>query len=680
MQVEGPQLGGMQAMRSLPAGRVMQMQGARGGPTPPGTEALAPAPPVMFQTAAVPQMQAQESVGDVRLDQSQGVGIEEENEYLQARVQELENARRQMEDQLSQYRNAPPQQQQASGTAEEVTSLQCRLLEAKESEANALRAHEARLHEINELEDQIFRLRSEKGEQTGAPQDGEERMLDLQRQLANAKAAEGNARRLLDEQAVQLEEQSLIINQARSMQAAHQEQRELAAEDRIALEQQFASVQQEKESHRRVAEQREAQLREVQANQQSQVQGLREKIAELTSAEDSYQRQLVEDRRQMTLLEDQLETENKAKELQAQQRGLNEAQIDDLESEVAHMKTVETFHKGQSELHRKEAFRLKRLREEDAPPPFVPRMPLKVLEERVMHLACFMMLGLCALPIMGALAVLSDANYTFWMGRTWPWLIIGGCISVFVLFAFTMQGLLAWALPENRSQFTMAFTWATFAALLGVVLVPISLMANKEALAIAGTVSQGCMTALPQSEMLVDYSQVLYNIRLSPNCTNAGSVTECNGWAANKYTVYLEYLESDFHCGPLCPENPPPARAIVAPGLHNKQQPTIKPDIQPPPVLGPPIQNALRNSPVLLQASPARTLGVMDTALPHMQATRLFSKGETRMTCYPLIATRLQVLVSTFGGLWFWEGMGLIVISLLTSLYAGMYYASSLAA
>merc|ERR1719353_703865 len=86
-----------------------------------------------------------------------------------------------------------------------------------------------------------------------------------------------------------------------------------------------------------------------------------------------------------------------------------------------------------------------------------------------------------------------------------------------------------WILPEHRSQFTMAFTWATFAALLGVILVPLSLMANKEALNIASTISQGCLTAMPQSELLVDYSQVLYNIRLSQNCSGATSVTECNG-------------------------------------------------------------------------------------------------------------------------------------------------------
>merc|ERR1719263_1777781 len=70
-----------------------------------------------------------------------------------------------------------------------------------------------------------------------------------------------------------------------------------------------------------------------------------------------------------------------------------------------------------------------------------------------------------------------------------------------------------------------------------------------------------------------------------------------------------------------------------------------------------------------------RAAGITETALPHMQARKLFAEGRTRMSCYPLIATRLQVLVTTFGGLWYWEGMGLIIISLLTSIYAGLYFA-----
>jgi len=707
-------LSGLQApssqagMRSLPVDRIQSMQmqqqqqqgGSVTGNTPPGSQVNMAAPPVMFQTKPVSQLQAQESVVDFTLENPTSVGAAEENEYLHSRVQELERSRREMEQQLSQYKTAA-QNPQRTMPGDDVTSLQRRLREAQESEANALRAHEARLHEINELEEQIFKMRDEQGVTFGSSKDSTEHLLDLQRQLASAKAAEAAASRILDDQRNQLEEQAMVIARTRAMDAQHQEQHALQRDDKLALEQKFASVHREKETHKAIADQKRDELAELQAKQLRDTEALERKIAELTSTEDSYQRQLVNDRKQIAELQDQLDSESKAKGFHQETNQGNSDSVANLEGEVTYLRTVETFHKGQADLHRKEAFRLKRLRDEDAPPPFVPRMPYKALEERVIHLAIFMMMGLCALPVMGALAVLSDENYTFWMGTFWPYMVIGGCSLVFVIFCLTMHGLLQWALPEHRSQFTMAFTWATFAALLGVMLVPMALLANKEAMNIASTVSQGCLTAMPQSEWLVDYSQVLYNIRMSPACLGATSVTECQGWAANKYTNYLEYLEDDFHCGPLCPESPPPARAIVAPSMHNKALPTLKPTVADPPMFGPPLQNVhaaflqsehdLVGQQVQLHkhkgpwspggaAATQRTLvspafGIMETSLPHMQAQKLFSKGETRATCYPLIATRLQVLVSTFGGLWYWEGMGLIIISLLTSLYAGIYFA-----
>jgi len=684
-------MGGLQTMppqagpRSLSGDRIVNIRDV----SPPA----ASAPPAMFTTAAVPQVQAQDStvsLSAVPLAEA----AEEENEFLRSRVGELEQSRRELEQQLYEYRNAP-QSTTVPASEREISTLQRRLREAEESKATALRAHEARLSEIKTLEGQIIQLRGQQQSQAGLAQGGSERLLDLQQQLEKANASEAAYRRRAEDQAAKIEEQAQDLQRSRAILSQASSTAMGARErERLELEQKFASVNREKEDHKRFAEQKANELQESKARQSRDMQDIERKMSEFTVMEDEYQKQLQEDRRTIGDLQMRLEGESKSKDFHMGQNESHQEHIQNLEGEVAYLKTVEVYHKNQSDLHRREVQRLKRLREEDAPPPYVPRMPLKALEERVMHLACFTMMGVCALPIVGALACLSDENYVFWLGRTWPWMIIGGCTFVFVLFGFTLQGLFERALPEHRSQFTMAFTWATFAALLGVILVPLSLLANKDALNIAGTVSQGCLTALPQSEMLVDYSQVLYNIRLSQNCTGSKSVTECHGWAANKYTTYLQYLEEDFQCGPLCPENPPQARAVVSPGLY-KTVATKKPTIAPPPMVGPPLQNALGNG-AFLQAADGLvaqqvqlhehqaavlppSAGIMETALPHMQADKLFSEGKTRMTCYPLIATRLNVLVTTFGGLWYWEGMGLIIISLLTSLYAGMYFALGMA-
>merc|ERR1719440_281905 len=114
-------------------------------------------------------------------------------------------------------------------------------------------------------------------------------------------------------------------------------------------------------------------------------------------------------------------------------------------------------------------------------------------------------------------------------------------------------------------------------------------------------------------------------------------------------------------------------------------------------MFGPPLQDALGEKGAFLQAADGlrgrevqlhqqkatRELiqqpgGVMETALPHMQARKLFAEGTTRATCYPLVATRLQVLVTTFGGLWYYQGIGLVVVSLMMSIYAGIYFATHL--
>lgn len=643
-------------LRSLPSDRIAQMapsedpgatlpMGSSGPGTASNTYRMHPtaAPPAMFTTAAVPQMQAQDST--IGAD-SHAAGTEEENEFLQQRVQQLEQDRETLQQQLAMQQQGPSQR--------DLQHLEQRVREAEAAEDSARNASNDQANQIHHLEQELQRLRA------GGASEGQH-VQELQYQLQQARSAEGAYKQQVEDQQARLQELAQEIQRVRQSEA-----------------------------------QANAQLQ-----QQRQMQGgsvnpeLERKTMEYRQLEDAFDNHKLEIRKQISDMQDVLESEQRSKDFHQQQSAQKDAQLRQLQEELTYRKNAEIYNKKQGELHRKEALRLKRLREEDAPPKPPQRMPLKGLEERIMQLACFMMLGVCALPILGAIAVLSDDNYQFWLGTMWPWLVIGGCVFTFILFGVTMQGLLHYALPEYRSQFTMAFTWATFAALLGVILVPLSLMANKEALNIASTISQGCLTAMPQSELLVDYSQVLYNIRLSQNCSGATSVTECNGWAENKYTTYLQYLETEFQCGPLCPESPPPARVVHSPSLHNTPMPTIKPTLPPPPLIGPPLQGATaflqaddslvshrsnvhRDKASRQLAIPAGS-GVMETALPHMQAQKLFSEGKTRMTCYPLIATRLQVLVSTFGGLWYWEGMGLIIISLLTSIYAGLYFALGMA-
>jgi len=602
--------------------------------------------------------------------QNQGPPAEAENAYLQARIDQLHQVNREMQQQI----NSGFGQTQMSSSPD-VADLQRRVRDAESKETRALQAHEARLQEISRLEKQIFMLREDQATQQGTNHVQATQTSQLERQLAKAKAAAATHEKACDEQKDTLEYQAKLIESARNALMEFQDLK-------VNMERNIATERQEKEVHKATATRTAAELQQVKVNQQD----TNTKIAELLTQEKAYNEQMQEDRRRIGQMEKQLQQATGLKKDAADQTDADRKYIENLEGEMAHLASAEVFHKSQCELHRTEVLRLNKLQDAEKTPSFALHLPLKALEERVAHLALFMMMGLCALPIMAAIALLNDKNYVFWLGTFWPHLTIAGCVCVFALFAVTLHMLLNNAVPESRSRFTMALTWATFAALLGVMLVPMGLFANKAQLSVAASVSQGCLGVLPQSEMLVDYGQVLYNMRLQPSCVNKASVESCPGWAANTYTTYLQHLESEFQCGPLCPEVAPPARLVQAPAMYNTPLPTIRPQDPSPPLFGPPLQGVhsflqtakhahrrtkAQETLAFMQAM-APDKGIMRTALPHMQTQKLFSKGSTRMTCYPLVATRLQVLTSTFSGLWYWEGIGLIVVSFLTSLYAVM--------
>jgi len=660
--------------------------------------------PVMFTTGAVPQVQTQESIGQAVM------GLDEENEFLHSRVAELEEDCQDMQQQVDLLGDTVPVP--SARAAGDISMLQQSVKQAEVSESQALRAHESRVDEINELQEQLSQLKTEKGMQA-ASQEGNAQILELYRELAAVKAAEGAARHQSEEQTARIEEYAKAIQSGRTSEIDLRGSVWSASSDvKGDFEQKSASAQQEKEFFKKLAEQKDAEIRQLLAKQARDQPFFERKVAKLAAAVDVQSKQLAKEGRSLDHLKEVAGNGNRG--IRDQLRFQTpEQHIQYLTDEMSHLQASGEFHRSKSDVHQKEVQRLRKHVQFE--PALVPpqRYPLKALETKVLNMGIYMMCGICSLPVIGAIAALNNPNYMYWLGGFWPWMIILGCGFVFIIFIATMVGLLEKALPEHRSLFTMAVTWATFAALLGLVLVPVSLMANREALEVASTISQGCLTAYPQSELLVDYSQVLYNIRLTANCTNAESVTECEGYAQNKYTIYLEYLENNFQCGPLCPESPPPAEAVIAPSLHSEAIPDLTPGWTPPRMFGPPLQNAhgsegvaflhTRRShagqrahmqtnlaampPGLSNAAVAPTIssltpsisglsamksGVMDTALPHMQAQKLFSHGKTRATCFPLISTRLQVLVATFGGLWYWQGMAMVVISLMTWTFTTM--------
>jgi hypothetical protein len=291
--------------------------------------------------------------------------------------------------------------------------------------------------------------------------------------------------------------------------------------------------------------------------------------------------------------------------------------------------------------------------------------------------------------------MLQDNNYVFWQGRIFPIKIIVICVVV-VLASIIVCVLLHRRAPRKKLNYiTMAVTVASFTALLGVSLVLTSLPASSNIFNTAGRISAGCSNPLLDSEVLVDYSQVLYNIRKTPACVGKESVDECDGWKENRYTDYLRYMEKEFLCGPLCPSMVPFAAPVAAaPPAVLLEDKTEVPAEKPQRLLRRRSDDRNTREAMLLETdreeqqhrrnkthatnsallrvaeekSQQLPVGIVMNGPPATQ--KLFSLGVTRMECYPLVATRLRVLAWYSNDLTFWEGFGLICVSVVTSFVA----------
>jgi DNA repair exonuclease SbcCD ATPase subunit len=337
---------------------------------------------------------------DPEPESSAGGDGNDDNPYLQNRVDELEQSRLDLEQQL--YMMRSQRSMSVAGTEGVVTALQRRLTEAEISEEDALRKHEARLREINDLESKLALMTQQQMQQqatSSASLAGAERLRGLEQELSRLKASEAMHRQKVEEQSRQIEEQSREIATSRRATVSSTMQRtpsqgslsnisqaifqsqsgavsDKSYEAKLAASRQaIAESREEKEQHRRMSMEASAALAEHKAQSSMDRQEMEKTINEFKTLEDNYQRQIQEDRRTMTELQAQLESESRAKEQHMTVHAENAEQLEYLKGEVTYLKSVETYHKKQSDAHHREVQRLKRLREEDAPPPKEKRTP-----------------------------------------------------------------------------------------------------------------------------------------------------------------------------------------------------------------------------------------------------------------------------------------------------------------
>jgi len=266
----------------------------------------------------------------------------------------------------------------------------------------------------------------------------------------------------------------------------------------------------------------------------------------------------------------------------------------------------------------------------------------------LMLLGVLSMVALASFPFFAALMLGMNRSYIFWVG---PFFVIKMTIATALVVSFFIGTLLVVSKYTAKDEFDsrlMALIVATFSAFLGVIIVMLVLPASKELHDAATHLQHGCAASAGDLSLLLDYNQVLYNIRMTPACFSKRSVEECEGWSENRYTGYLRYLEEELRCGAFCPSNTAPVVGV--------------------------------RQPVLLQQDSSRhhtthqggmTQHVVGTEMlseqshnPVERTFRLFARGSTSLTCAPLVSTRLRALAFSYCDVVVWEGFALICLSI----------------
>mmetsp|Transcript_85434 Transcript_85434/g.226894 ORF Transcript_85434/g.226894 Transcript_85434/m.226894 type:complete len:510 (-) Transcript_85434:10-1539(-) len=335
------------------------------------------------------------------------------------------------------------------------------------------------------------------------------------------------------------------------------------------------------------------------------------------------------------------------------------------------------------------------------------------------------------LPMVGGFILLQDPDYMFWAGHRFPTQLIGAGSGSLLLLGAVLLALAGCAAKEAITVRLLSSLAVSFSSLVGLLLVLSSLSASSHLYSVSSKIdSLGCRSSMPELVKLMDFSVVLYNLRMTPACFTHESVQACSGWRLNEHTRYLKYLEEEFDCGPLCAEEPAPSlRPSISVGsslLHVGRARSLRRRTAEPldtsggfatgemawlsgnetfvrkvfkaipgftwnegmaDMLGrsfrvvAPERAGLVGLPspdgsqtgvwyfpaAALELAP---LKVEEPQLPisHAASLKLFSHGSTSMTCLPIVSTRLRVLAYSFGDLLFWQGLLLLAAALLCAL------------
>merc|ERR1719329_1893784 len=174
-----------------------------------------------------------------------------------------------------------------------------------------------------------------------------------------------------------------------------------------------------------------------------------------------------------------------------------------------------------------------------------------------------------------------------------------------------------------------------------------------------------------------EYSQVLHNIRMQPECAQRFTVEECEGYAdAAPYTTFLKAMENDFRCSGFCYRQPDAAFMATGPGNVSEAS---APEADAPENI-PLLQHATARkhrrdkvTPLALLATVADRVGGVSMAVVDNKASQpsvasrypptLFSDANYQASCEGMAARDMKNFAGDVSYQTFYQGIYLVVVA-----------------
>lgn len=158
-----------------------------------------------------------------------------------------------------------------------------------------------------------------------------------------------------------------------------------------------------------------------------------------------------------------------------------------------------------------------------------------------------------AIPLMGALELLTSTIYEYLVGSTMGWVIYGVCLAIIVFYAVSMFIFFTCARRENRSVQVLFLIVHITLLVYGVGFWFLSDMFGDSYGTAVDDLEDSC-TSSNLTGALYDEFVELLAIRDTASCHDLESVTLCSGYNASDYShiSLLEKIESYYRCSGYC--------------------------------------------------------------------------------------------------------------------------------